>query len=451
MTFEPGQYQRPAGGTPQHGPDPAAAPGSTPQQPYGQPQQPYGQPQPQPYGQQQPYGQPPQQQPYGQPPQQQPYGQPVRYAAPAPAPALAQPALPVPQAKGRHVAIWLFVPLAILLLCLIAYFLVFLGPTATTVAFFVALVPLAIVLVGAFLIDRWEPEPMSLVLFALGWGAIVCVVVALLVDLLLLVIVPKNELSDVLSTVVQAPLVEEAIKGLGVVIIFYLGRRAFDGPLDGVVYAMLIAAGFAFTENIQYFAISLIEGGGGQITFTFLLRGIMSPFAHAMFTSVTGFLVGMAAQRGRRGNVWGMYALGVLIAALLHAFWNGSPMFFDFFLLYVVVQVPLFLLFIVGIIILRREEAKLTRTRLGDYATAGWFTPQEVDMLATPAGRRAGMRWAKALPGDRGGIMKSFIRDSASLAATRQRAISGRDAQAGQDEWTLLTRTAAERQALLSR
>ena len=44
--------------------------------------------------------------------------------------------------------------------------------------------------------------------------------------------------------------------------------------------------------------------------------------------------------------------------------------------------------FILGIIALRREEARLTRTRLGDYAAAGWFTAQEVDMLATGSGRR---------------------------------------------------------------
>ena len=55
-------------------------------------------------------------------------------------------------------------------------------------------------------------------------------------------------------------------------------------------------------------------------------------------------------------------------------------------------QVPLFVLFIIGVLALRREESRLTRVRLGEYAAAGWFTPQEVDMLATPAGRRTGLR-----------------------------------------------------------
>ena len=86
------------------------------------------------------------------------------------------------------------------------------------------------------------------------------------------------------------------------------------------------------------------------------------------------------------------------------------------------------MLFILGVIALRREEARLTRSRLGDYAAAGWFTPQEVDMLATPAGRKAALAWARTLRGDRTALMKRFILDATALAAARQRAISGRDA-----------------------
>ena len=97
-------------------------------------------------------------------------------------------------------------------------------------------------------------------------------------------------------------------------------------------------------------------------------------------------------------------------AIALHALWNGSAVFGDFFVLYLTLQVPLFVGFILGVIALRREEARLTRTRLGDYAAAGWFTPQEVDMLATGAGRQARRStWARTLRGDRTALMKRFI------------------------------------------
>lgn len=254
------------------------------------------------------YSPPPGQQPaYGQPPQ--PVYAPTRFpsalakpeayappapAAPAPAPAI--PALPVPVRKGRSASIWLFGVLGFVLLLLAAYFGYALGAAASVVGMVLALVPLTIVLLGVRLIDRWEPEPKSLVVFAIAWGGIAAIGLTLLVDLALTLAVGMR--SEFFSAVIQAPVVEEVTKGLGVFLIFVMARRAFDGPVDGVVYGALVGAGFAFTENIQYFAISLIEGGAEQLTFTFVLRGLMSPFAHAMFTALTGFAIGLAARRG---------------------------------------------------------------------------------------------------------------------------------------------------------
>ncbi len=257
--------------------------------------------------------------------------------------------------------------------------------------------------------------------------------------------------SDAFTAVVQAPIVEEFWKGLGVFLIFLLARRAFDGPVDGVVYGALVGAGFAFTENIQYFAVSLIEGGGEQLTVTFAVRAILSPFAHAMFTAVTGFAIGLVARRhGSASSAIGAGLLGMLGAVLLHALWNGSATFADFFGLYFTLQVPLFVGFILGIVALRREEARLTRARLAEYANAGWFTPEEVTMLATSSGRKAGLNWARGLRGDRRPIMREFIKDATALAAVRQRAITGRDPLAVEDERALLIRTRAARAALLA-
>lgn len=363
-------------------------------------------------------------------------------------------ALPSMPSQGRRGSVWIFGVLFVVLVVLVGYFLSALGSAASLLGLVVALVPFAIVLVAVRLVDRWEPEPLSLVILAVAWGAIAAVGFALLVDLMLSNALGggDSEARDVLRTVVQAPIVEELGKGIGLLLLFATARRAFDGPVDGVVYGALVGAGFAFTENIQYFAISYIEGGAENLTTTFFVRGILSPFAHAMFTAVTGFALGLAARRGVGvGQAMGTWLIGLLGAIALHALWNGSAMFGDFFQLYIVLQVPLFVGFILGVLALRREEARLTRARLGDYAVAGWFTPQEVEMLATPAGRRAGLAWARTLTGDRAATMKEFIADAANLAAARQRAISGRDPHAVVDEQVLLTRTAAARAALLSR
>jgi RsiW-degrading membrane proteinase PrsW (M82 family) len=359
--------------------------------------------------------------------------QPTAYAPPAPVvttPGPALPALPVPSKRGRTASIWLFGLLGFVLVALIGYFVWALGAVASGVGLIIAVVPLAIVFLGVHIIDRWEPEPKSMIAFAIAWGAVAAIGITLLVDL---------------------GITLEIAKGLGILIIFLIGRRVFDGPVDGIVYGALIGGGFAFTENIQYFAISLIEGGGTQLTATFVMRGLLSPFAHAMFTSLTGFAMGLAARRhASKSAVAGAGLIGLAGAMLLHGFWNGSATFSDFFAVYITLQVPLFIGFILAIVALRREEARLTRERLGEYAAAGWFTPEEVTMLATPAGRKVGMKWASTLSGDRRALMKQFITDATALAAVRQRAITGRDPLAADDERALLTRTTATRAALLA-
>ncbi|KDA05829.1 hypothetical protein DC31_15725 [Microbacterium sp. CH12i] len=433
--------------TPPPAPQPGPPAGPPPQQPAQYAQQPAQ------YSQQQ----------YAQsrytPPQfsQQPayasaLAQPTSYSPPAPAapaPAPALPALPVPAKKGRTVSVWLFGVLGFVLLALIAYFIWALGVVASGLGLILALIPLAIVFLGVRIIDRWEPEPKLLIAFAIAWGGVAAVGLTLLVDIgITLMIGQRNEVA---ASVIQAPIVEELAKGLGILIVFVIGKRAFDGPIDGIVYGALIGGGFAFTENIQYFAISLIESGGGGLTATFVMRGLLSPFAHAMFTATTGFAMGLAARRSAStGAVMGAGVLGLLGAIVLHALWNGSAIFADFFVLYLTLQVPLFIGFILAIVALRKEEARLTRERLGEYAAAGWFTPEEVTMLATPAGRKVGLGWAASLRGDRRGLMKDFIMDATALAAVRQRAITGRDPLAADDERALLTRTRATRASLLA-
>ncbi|MBZ4488573.1 PrsW family intramembrane metalloprotease [Microbacterium sp. cx-55] len=376
---------------------------------------------------------------------------PAAVAAPIAPPPTAQAPLPAAPRRAVGLYVWLGGVLILVAVVLVGYFLRAIGPGASLLGMILALVPLAGVLFALRLVDRWEPEPKGLVAIALGWGAIVSVAIALGVDLLILLTIGRSSsaIGDVLQSVIQAPVVEEIAKGLGVLLLFVAARRWFDGPVDGIVYGGLIGAGFAFTENIQYFAQAWIEGGPQLASATFFVRGILSPFAHVMFTAVTGFALGLAARRGAsvRAAI-GPWIAGLVGAVILHALWNGSALLGDFFALYTALQVPLFLVFIGGILMLRREESRLTRARLGDYAAAGWFTAEEVEMLATGAGRRRALAWARTLPGEKSAVMRRFIADATALAAARQRVISGRDRTASADERALLQRAVASRQAL---
>jgi RsiW-degrading membrane proteinase PrsW (M82 family) len=349
-----------------------------------------------------------------------------------------------------------FILLGIALLLVAGYFLLAIGPGLTFIGAILALIPLAIVLLGVRWIDRWEPEPRLVMLFAFLWGATASILIALFVDAgiseLLAAGGQSTNWTVFIQTTVQAPVVEEAGKGFGVLLIYLVARRFFDGPVDGIVYAALVAAGFAFTENIQYFAIQLAESGtlDGQVGEIFFIRGILSPFAHVMFTALIGFFIGLAARKGSAGMGILLFLVGLVPAILLHAFWNGVLFFiYDFYGYYVLVQMPLFAVAVFIVILLRRREARMTQLRLGEYAAAGWFNASEVETLGTAAGRRRAMAWARSR--GLGPVMKVYIRDATHLAFARNRIVSGRDRIGSQaDEAHLLAQVTASRRALVA-
>jgi len=339
-------------------------------------------------------------------------------------------------------------------LAVIAYLFAGLGPTAFAIGGFLALVPLGIVLLGVHWIDRWEPEPRGILVFAFLWGAAASVAVALIVgaqlDGVLTAIGGDSTTRDFLASVVEAPIVEEGAKGLGLLLIFWFARKHFDGPIDGLVYAAWVAGGFAFTENILYFGVQLLTAGtvDGGLVEIFIARGIMSPFAHVMFTACTGIALGFAARRTSALGALGVFLVGLVPAVLLHAFWNGSLYFVsDFYGWYAVVQFPLFVLGVLIVLFLRRQEASLTHDRLSEYAAVGWFNRDEINALATGAGRRRAQAWASRYGVAR--VMRAYTRDATRLAFTRQRIVTGRASIGAQaDEAALLTAIVASRAAL---
>ena len=316
------------------------------------------------------------------------------------------------------------------------------GITGFVIGFIASLIPLGAVLLAVYVIDRWEPEPKRLLLFAFLWGAMVSISVTMLIQpfFALAAAPPVGMDYRTFAVTVQAPVVEEFANSLGLLLLLLLARKHFDGPVDGVV--------FAFTENILYFGRAIAESAtpGADLAVVFFLRGVMSPFAHAIFTGTTGLILGFAARRWHTGMVLVAFGVGLVPAIILHSMWNSMGQ--NFLLQYIVVQVPIFVLAVVVIVLLRVAENRLTRQRLLEYAAAGWFTPREVDMLATAGGRRSAVRWAKQ--SGRGPQMKAFVHSATQLAFIRQRILSGRDVPAHQlDEHRQLAEITARRDAVL--
>jgi RsiW-degrading membrane proteinase PrsW (M82 family) len=319
------------------------------------------------------------------------------------------------------------------LICLIVLFGILghaLSLQTVLLAGLVALIPLFIIVPTYLWLDRFEAEPLRMQLFAFFWGAVVAVVGAYVLNTLSLLVLVQAQWTDPLATgaVYLAPIYEESLKGVGILLVYLFRKREFDGVIDGIVYAGLIGAGFAFTENILYLGQAFTSGGSEALTATFIVRCIMGPFGHPLFTACIGIGLGIAVSSRHRVTRVLAIVVGWACAVVLHGVWNLSALAGNegFFAAYATFQVPLFVAFIGFIVWLRRREGRLIGRYLSPYADAGWLTHAEVLMLSHLRTRRAARVWARQHGGPVAKASMAAFQDSASdLALLRSRLVHG--------------------------
>ncbi|MEC7522552.1 MAG: PrsW family intramembrane metalloprotease [Myxococcota bacterium] len=243
------------------------------------------------------------------------------------------------------------------------------------------------------LLDRYDPEPAYALIMALAWGAIAACGASAVVNTFVGVAI-GGQAGEVISTVVSAPLIEEGTKGLLVLGYFYFLRREFDGVVDGIIYATFCAIGFAAVENVIYYANAGLEAGAGGMIGTFVVRGVLAPWGHPLYTSMTGIGVGIARETDK---VWLRPiapVLGYAAAVFLHAVWNGTAVLLGPSevggLIFLFIMLPLWLLFVVAflaiVIVLVRRRGKIIRNHLLDEVALGHLTQAELDLVASAFG-----------------------------------------------------------------
>lgn len=205
---------------------------------------------------------------------------------------------------------WLSVPVILGALATIPFVI---GLTLQSpAAVLLGLVPLVIVLPVLAWLDRVEPEPLYARIHSVLWGATVAGIVSGLVNTAV-----DIGFGTATAAVVSAPLIEEATKGLGIA--WAVRRHELDSVLDGIVYAGWVALGFAVVENFLYFVQADQDGFLIQV---FILRAVLTPFAHPLFTSWIGLAIGIAVVR--RQSILAHSLWGYALAVACHAAWNGS-------------------------------------------------------------------------------------------------------------------------------
>ena len=125
--------------------------------------------------------------------------------------------------------------------------------------------------------------------------------------------------------------------------------------MDGVVYAGWVALGFAVVENFLYFSDAADQDMLVEIV---LARGILTPFAHPLFTVWSGLAIGWAVARNSSVAIQLLWGLPLAIG--LHAAWNGSLTLAEDNEIILAVAIPafvvLFLITAVGLLRFRRRE-----------------------------------------------------------------------------------------------
>ncbi|BCY15223.1 PrsW family intramembrane metalloprotease [Actinoplanes sp. L3-i22] len=308
-----------------------------------------------------------------------------------------------------------------------------------------AILPVPLLASAFAWLDRYEPEPVKYLIFCFAWGAAVATAAALAVNTGASWLFDKVGLPDALVAVLVAPFIEESMKALGPILLFWRRRAEWSGITDGIVYCGLSALGFAMVENVLYLGGHGYAAGAEQygpatgltnVFLIFIVRILFTGFAHPLFTSMTGIGLGIAARSADKHVRWLAPIGGLLLAMILHGTFNLLPtlsaatgqtliMLYG----YLGFMVPFFFAVVGFAIALRSWEGRLTERVLHLYVRTGWFAPPEVAALGSLGRRHSARQWAKRVAGPAGGkAMKSFQFAATRLAIVRdgmQRGLAG--------------------------
>jgi protease PrsW len=273
------------------------------------------------------------------------------------------------------------------------------GPVGLVTGLVLAVLPVPIYVGLALFVDRFEPEPPQLLAWAFFWGATGATLIALIVNSAGQALVGStfgSAVGELYGASLSAPVVEEGSKAAVLLAIYRWRREEFDGVLDGIVYAAMVGLGFAFTENILYYGRTALEGGV-PLAAVFFVRGVLAPFAHPVFTALTGVGLGLAALRPSLSRRV-LPAVGLIGAMILHSIWNTSAGVgggLGFLTVYVGVMIPVFLVLLAVAVGALLQERRVLREYLQPELASGLLTREDLAVLSSLGKRRRALRAAK--------------------------------------------------------
>lgn len=176
----------------------------------------------------------------------------------------------------------------------------------------IAILPVIVLAITVYIQDRYEKEPLPMLLKAFFFG-VLCIPLAILLESALSSITFNDAIADGAYTgFVVAGCSEELCKLLFLTLAVWRSR-AFNEYFDGIVYATFVSLGFACCENISY--IFGAENFTAALT-TGSVRAILSVPGHFLFGVVMGYYFALAKfqPQHRVGN----FLKAFFVPMLLH-------------------------------------------------------------------------------------------------------------------------------------
>jgi len=223
-----------------------------------------------------------------------------------------------------HLALWILEPVG-----RIGVFL-----TAAAIGT-VASLPLMIVLRW---LDRRERESLWLAVGVTVWGAVISTGVSgmfnalgfgfLSVGLEIVGGVESATLGEFLAAALVAPPVEEAFKGLAVLVLFWFLRAEFDNVRDGIIYGALVGIGFNIAEYALYVMQGYAATGAAPYAEQFAGRFVFLGLnGHMLWSAICGAGIGFARQSRDGCLRLGAPVAGYVAATFGHALNNSVGVF----------------------------------------------------------------------------------------------------------------------------
>ncbi len=160
--------------------------------------------------------------------------------------------------------------------------------------------------------DKYEKEPERLVFLAFFAGMLATIPCVLLESFLRLRDQNSTTLfQELFLSFLWVGMVEEFFKYLAVRLTVYRSKE-FNEVMDGMVYMVSAALGFAATENVGY-----MVGFGYAVGFP---RAILSYLAHISFSAILGFYMGKSKIESQKNLIWAGFALAISLHWLYDSF-----------------------------------------------------------------------------------------------------------------------------------